>query len=407
MDSVYKLTREEIRTLKLFLGLFFATFFIYDVAYYYIMPKLEGGRDGAPILERGLGIWLYILMIILVFVGIYVAKRQNPYTVKYIIFIGYNLLDFIHNFIIYYGTDLEFDAGNIVEGFFFLFAPFFVNKRYFWLVAVGTIVKYALMGVVVHSFIVLIPIVLCSLFSIIGWIVLLRFQSYIHTIEMTHKELQKSEKMAVIGRMATVIGFKMRNPLRLLKGFIRGQQEKYPEDKVYCDIMEQEMERIDIIANDLMILGNSKSKACALHDIKEMISYVERIIGGTAAQQGITIHTTYSEKMPLIKCDDVQLKQVFLNLIKNAIEAMPTGGTITIQVAVKDAMIIRVTDEGCGIPKDKISKLSEAFYTTKEEGTGLGLMVTYKIIEEHKGKIQFESEVGVGTTVEIVLPISR
>src|SRR6478609_7223324 len=112
MDSVYKLTREEIRTLKLFLSLFFTTFFIYDVAYYYIMPKLEGGGDGGQILERGLGIWLYILMVILVFVGIYVAKRQNPYAVKYIIFIGYNILDFIHNFIIYYGTDLEFDAGN-------------------------------------------------------------------------------------------------------------------------------------------------------------------------------------------------------------------------------------------------------------------------------------------------------
>ena len=72
---------------------------------------------------------------------------------------------------------------------------------------------------------------------------------------------------------------------------------------------------------------------------------------------------------------------------------------------LKDAMIIRIKDEGCGIPKDKMPKLSEAFYTTKDDGTGLGLMVTYKIIEEHQGKIQFESEVGVGTTVEIVLPI--
>ncbi|WP_459503325.1 ATP-binding protein [Bacillus sp. C1] len=404
MGSVYTLTKEEVRTLKLFLSLFLAIFFIYDVSYYYIMPKLEGG-NGAPILERGLGIWLYILVTILAFIGIYVMKRKNPYAVKYIIFIGYSLLDFIHNFIIYYGTDLQFDAGNIVEGFFFLFAPFFVNRRYFWLVSVGSIIKYALMGIIAKSVVVLIPIVMCSLFSSIGWIILVRFQSYIRTIEMTHKELQKSEKMAVIGRMATVIGFKMRNPLMLLKSFIRGQQEKHPEDKVYCDIMEQEIGRIEIIANDLMILGNSKLKAYEFHDIQEIISYVERVIGGTANKQRITIYTNYNEKMPLIKCDSLQLKQVFLNIIKNAIEAMPGGGKITIQVDVKETMTVRIKDEGCGIPKEKISKLSEAFYTTKDDGTGLGLMVTYKIIEEHQGKITFESEVGVGTTVDITLPI--
>ncbi|WP_026593810.1 ATP-binding protein [Bacillus sp. UNC437CL72CviS29] len=406
MDSIDRLTREQVRTLRLFLSLFIATFFIYDVASYYIMPKLEGVNE-APIVEQGLGVWLYILTAILVLVGIYVMRRKNPYAVKYIIFIGYNTLDFIHNFIIYYGTDLEFDAGNIVEGFFFLFAPFFLNKRYFWLVAGGTIVKYALMGVVVHSFIVLVPIVLCSLFSIIGWVILLRFQAYIRTIEMTHKELQQSEKMAVIGRMATVIGFKMRNPLMLLKSFIRGQHEKYPDDKVYCDIMEQEIERIDTIATELVELGNSRPMEYKNHDIKDILSYVVRIMGQPASEQGIKIHTIYKGELPSIICNEKRLKQVFLNVIKNAIESMQDGGIIIIEVTLKDAMVIRIKDEGCGIPKDKIPKLSEAFYTTKDEGTGLGLMVTYKIIEEHQGKLQFESEVGVGTTVEIVLPISQ
>ncbi|MEY8348950.1 ATP-binding protein [Bacillus cereus] len=405
MNSVYRLTREEIRTLKLFLSLFFATFFIYEIAFHYIRPMLQGGLDGDSIVEKGLGIWLYILIIALVFVGIYVAKRQNPYAVKYIIFSGYSILDFIQNFIIYYGTDLEFDGGNIVEGFFFLFAPFFVNKRYFWLVTGGTIVKYALMGVVANSFIVLIPIVMCSLFSIIMWIVLLRFQSYIRTIEMTHKEFQKSEKMAVIGRMATVIGFKMRNPLTLLKSFVSEQQKKYPEDKIYCDIMEQEIERIDTISTELVELGNSKPMERENHNIKDILSYVVRIMGQPASERGIKIHTVYKGELPSIVCDEKRLKQVFLNVIKNAIESMQDGGIVMIEVISKDAMRVRIKDEGCGIPKDKIPKLSEAFYTTKDDGTGLGLMVTYKIIEEHQGEIQFESEVGVGTTVEIMLPI--
>lgn len=81
------------------------------------------------------------------------------------------------------------------------------------------------------------------------------------------------------------------------------------------------------------------------------------------------------------------------------------GGTITIKVTVKDGIIVQVKDEGCGIPKDKIPKLNEAFYTTKETGTGLGLVVTEKIIKDHNGKMSFESEVGVGTTVEVMLPL--
>lgn len=406
MSSIYTLTKEEVRTLNLFLSLFFVACFVYDIACYYVMPKLEGA-SGIPILERGLGIWSYICMMILVFVSIYVMKRKNPYTVKYIIFIGYSILDFIHNFILYYETGLEFDGGNIVEGFFFLFAPIFVNKRYFWFVAVGTILKYAVMGIAVKSLIVLIPIILCSLFSIISWIILLRFQSYIRTIEMMHQEWKQKEKVAIVGRMATVIGDKIRKPLIVLRKLVQNQQEKYPEDenKVYSEIMMKEIERIDIIANDLMILGNSREKEHQNHDIRDIISYVQVVIGELAKQSGINVYTDYDENIPLIKCDEKRLKQVFVNLIKNAIEAMPSGGTITIQVTFQDVMIIRITDEGCGIQKDKIPKLSEAFYTTKEDGTGLGLMVTYKIIEEHQGTIQFKSEVGVGTTVEIMLPI--
>jgi signal transduction histidine kinase len=84
---------------------------------------------------------------------------------------------------------------------------------------------------------------------------------------------------------------------------------------------------------------------------------------------------------------------------------MSVGGTITVKVIVEDVIIVQIIDEGCGIPKDKIPKLNEAFYTTKETGTGLGLVVTEKIIKDHHGKLNFESEVGVGTTVEIMLPI--
>lgn len=121
----------------------------------------------------------------------------------------------------------------------------------------------------------------------------------------------------------------------------------------------------------------------------------------------IQIEATY-EQVPPIYCEPRQLKQVFINILKNAIEVMPNGGTITVSVEhVGDDIRIAIRDEGSGIPKDKIKKLGAPFYTTKERGTGLGLMVSYKIIEEHHGRIDVESEVGVGTTFYITLPINN
>ncbi|KIP20229.1 Sporulation kinase E [Anoxybacillus ayderensis] len=99
---------------------------------------------------------------------------------------------------------------------------------------------------------------------------------------------------------------------------------------------------------------------------------------------------------------------MFINILKNAIEVMPNGGTITVSVSnIEEGIRIAIRDEGSGIPKEKIKKLGEPFYTTKERGTGLGLMVSYKIIEEHDGRIDVESEVGVGTTFYITLPITN
>jgi signal transduction histidine kinase len=101
-----------------------------------------------------------------------------------------------------------------------------------------------------------------------------------------------------------------------------------------------------------------------------------------------------------------QLKQVFINVIKNAIEAMPDGGVVLIDMFLDgtDAISIRIQDEGAGISKEQLSTLGQPFYTTKDKGTGLGLMVTYKIIDNHQGQITAESEMGVGTIFRIRLP---
>ncbi|GAB6438761.1 ATP-binding protein [Bacillus luti] len=405
MNKDYIFENEEIKALKAFLSLFFIIFFVYDLAYEFIVPLIGAEQEGVGVFEDGLGLWLYALMIILFCTGIYFMKWKNPFMVKYIILIGYNLLDFIHNIMIYYGSDAEFDGGNIVEGFFILFAPIFVSKRYFWLVAGILVGKYALIGIIIQSSLVLIPMALCSVFAIICWIIFLRLQSYVRTLEMMDKEIKQTEKLATVGKMATAIGYKIRRPLANLKKLVNKQANKYPEDKIYSDIMKQEVDRIHTIATELSGLEKSNSIESETHNIQEIISYVIQVMGKPALEQGVHIQGIYSKDIPLITCDEKRLKQVFFNLIKNAIEAMSIGGTITIKVIVEDGIIVQVKDEGCGIPKEKIPKLNEAFYTTKETGTGLGLVVTEKIIKDHNGKMSFESEVGVGTTVNIMLPM--
>ncbi|MDA1570461.1 ATP-binding protein, partial [Bacillus cereus] len=125
-----------------------------------------------------------------------------------------------------------------------------------------------------------------------------------------------------------------------------------------------------------------------------------------AIMTNIQVELFTDTKDIIIECSENQLKQVFINVLQNSIEAMPDGGRISIHIKEigKDGIIISVIDKGIGIPEERIKRLGEPFYSTKEKGTGIGLMLSYKIIESHQGNISIMSEVGVGTTVTIYLP---
>ena len=122
----------------------------------------------------------------------------------------------------------------------------------------------------------------------------------------------------------------------------------------------------------------------------------------------IQIFVEFESDLPMIVCEENQLKQVFINILKNSIEAMPNGGIIDVKVKVKekDKVSISFIDQGSGIPEDRIPTLGEPLYTTKEKGTGLGLMTSYKIIESHDGELKISSKINEGTIVEVILPMS-
>ncbi|PEX82093.1 ATP-binding protein, partial [Bacillus cereus] len=226
----------------------------------------------------------------------------------------------------------------------------------------------------------------------------------------TEELLRKSEKLAVVGQLATAIAHEINNPLTAMKGFM--DLLKSPENKNnehYIDIVLSEIERIGSITNEFMALAKPQALEIKTNDLNVLMKQVVMILQPQAMMNNIQITAEFTSDASFILCEGNQLKQVFINILKNAIEATPRGGKVLIQIEYildKNQVNIRFTDYGCGIEKDRIPYLGEPFYSIKEDGIGLGLMVCYKIIEKHQGKILIDSEVGQGTIVNINLPIA-
>ncbi|URM32417.1 two-component sensor histidine kinase [Cytobacillus firmus] len=401
------LIKEETKAVTLFIWLFYIILALYDLFYYYLLPLNTGGTIGLP--YGGLG-WVYYLAIILILpLAVYLIRTKRPFQVKYLFFAGFFLIDFSNSMLIYLGESKEFQSGSAVELLFIIFAPIFVNKRYFWIVSGGMIGKYLLAGLLLSSQKVMVPIVLMVIFSSVSYVLLNRFYSYIHSLTHVFQELRQTEKLAAVGQMASAVGHEVRNPLAALRGFTQLQMEKYPEDRDRYKMMIEEIDRINLIADDLMILSKPRLPMFKRVELNAVIQYVLAIIKEQAANQNIRFETENLKSLPKVHCDEHMLKQAFINLIKNAMESMAEGGTILIsaQLAEGDQVLISIKDEGCGIDAESMERVVDPFYTTKPDGTGLGLMVTKQIMDEHKAEILFESEVGKGTIVNLMLPIEQ
>lgn len=216
--------------------------------------------------------------------------------------------------------------------------------------------------------------------------------------------LQRSDLMSAVGQLAAGIAHEIRNPLTVLKGFIQLIEPDLSK-KYYIDIMASEFARIETIINELLLLVRPQEAHFEKKNIIEIIQDVIVLLDTQATLTNVTIMTQYANPVPWVDCVQNHLKQVFINIVKNGIESMPQGGHLIVKVSwmEADSISISITDQGEGIPDDNIFKLGTPFYTTKENGTGLGLLVSSRIIEHHHGRIEFRSQMYKGTTVEIIL----
>jgi len=222
--------------------------------------------------------------------------------------------------------------------------------------------------------------------------------------------LRRSEKLTTVGQLAAGVAHEIRNPLTTLRGFLQLQQESNKLNHRHLDLMLSELDRINLIVGEFLILAKPQAVHFQERDIRFILGDVISLLDSQAHLHGVEFVLHASSDSAMVHCEENQLKQVFINVLKNGMEAMPNGGSIHIKLKADELakrVRIEIKDEGIGIPEDMMSKLGEPFFTNKESGTGLGLMVSQRIIQSHKGMMDIKSVMNRGTTVIIELPASE
>lgn len=222
----------------------------------------------------------------------------------------------------------------------------------------------------------------------------------------TQEYFLQSEKLSVAGQLAAGIAHEIRNPLTAIKGFLQLMNADLDVKGSYFDIIQSEMNRIELILGELLLLAKPQEMKFSKVNLLKVLQHVKALIDTQAIMKNIEVAIVYKTDNMDITCDENHMKQVFINFLKNSIEAMPNGGKILIEVedGESNSVRIRFKDQGSGIPEENLDRIFQPFFTTKEAGTGLGLMINRQIIKNHNGTIQVSSNQS-GTTVEVEIPL--
>ncbi|GAB4527529.1 MAG: hypothetical protein Kow0063_02920 [Anaerolineae bacterium] len=224
-------------------------------------------------------------------------------------------------------------------------------------------------------------------------------------------QLIRSEKLASLGRLAAGIAHEVNNPLQAIRNClelaIEDIESQRPVDKELLTVAEQDVQRIRRIVSSLLDFSRPGSGEMAPLNIGKLVSDVLKLVERQLERSGVKLIRQIGSTSP-VRVNEDQIKQVILNLTLNAQEAMPHGGTLTVQVEQRgQEVFISFADTGLGIPESDMARIFDPFFSTKVDGTGLGLAVSYGIIEGHGGRIEVKSKLNQGSTFTVILPCEK
>jgi two-component system NtrC family sensor kinase len=234
--------------------------------------------------------------------------------------------------------------------------------------------------------------------------------------EETQAQMIHTEKMSALGRLMASIAHEINNPLQAVDGYLSLAEEKLDDPgrvdalRRYLRIAGEEVDRISDIVSRTRDFYRPEREGFWDVDVETLIENVLLLTRKKLEHSDVTVEHTGPEELPTVEANADQLKQVFLNLVINAVEAMPEGGTLYIRTALeREADVVRIEfeDTGVGMSQEMMDQVFEPFVTTKEEGTGLGMSISYGIVQAHNGAIAVSSEKGAGTTFTIRLPLEQ
>jgi len=229
-------------------------------------------------------------------------------------------------------------------------------------------------------------------------------------LAVLREQIRGQEKIAIAGQLAASIAHEIRNPLTAAAGFLQLIAEAPDSAKVreYAGWVSRELEHIRRITSDFLSLARPRPPERRSVNPAELLEDLYLIMESEATLYDISLQMDVASDLPEVWMDPDQIRQVILNLFKNAVQAMDNGGRLMIGVRAEDNhLVIKVADTGKGIPPDVLPHIFQPFQTTKEKGTGLGLTVCRHIVEAHGGRITVESSRGVGTTFRVFLPLGN
>lgn len=234
-------------------------------------------------------------------------------------------------------------------------------------------------------------------------------------LRTAERKIEQTARLAGVGELAASVAHELNNALGTitlrLEGLLAKTTECDPRQHA-LEVVDQEVERIAALVSNLLEFARAGRGQVSTVDVCDEVTKTTELTHHHLARKGVRVAPAFAPGVPLIQADRQQLRQVLLNLFTNAADATPGGGLVSVRVRPEEfpegrpGLVIEVADTGTGIPPEVMPRVTEAFFTTKEEGkgTGLGLSICKRIVKQHGGTLVIESQLGVGTTIRIALP---